>query len=93
VAAIRRRATLDIVIHLHPYRPNVEEERTGIPPDCVDVLGIQFPVYSLPVSSGRNMANIIEAAALNYKLKLLGHDAAKELDEKISGSFLRKAGK
>jgi HPr kinase/phosphorylase len=93
VAAIRRRATLDIVIHLHPYRPNVEEERTGIPPDCVDVLGIQFPMYSLPVSSGRDMANIIEATALNYKLKLLGHDAAKELDEKVIGSFLRKAGK
>ena len=93
VAAIRRDAMLDIVINLHPYKNDAEEERTGIQPGSIEVLGIKFPYYELPVSPGRDMANIVEATALNYKLKLLGHDAAKELDEKVIGSFLRKAGK
>jgi HPr kinase/phosphorylase len=91
VAAIRREAMLDIVINLHPYTNDAEEDRTGMQPERIDVLGIKFPFFSLPVSSGRDMANIVEATALNYKLKLLGHDAAKELDEKLIGNFLRKA--
>ncbi len=93
VSAIRRDAMLDIVINLHPYKNDADEERTGIQPDEIEVLGLKFPYYSLPVSPGRDMANIVEATALNYKLKLLGHDAAKELDEKIIGRFLRKAAK
>ena len=93
VSAIRRDAMLDIVINLHPYMNDAEEERTGIQPGAIEVLGIKFPYYELPVSPGRDMANIVEATALNYKLKLLGHDAAKELDEKVIGTFLRKVGK
>lgn len=93
VSAIRRDAMLDLVINLHPYKNDADEERTGIQPGEIEVLGIKFPYYALPVSPGRDMANIVEATALNYKLKMLGHDAAKELDEKIIGRFLRKAAK
>lgn len=93
VSAIRRDAMLDIVINLHPYKNDADEERTGIQPGEIEVLGIKFPFYELPVSPGRDMANIVEATALNYKLRLLGHDAAKELDEKMIGHFLRKAAK
>jgi HPr kinase/phosphorylase len=93
VSAIRRDAMLDIVINLHPYKNDADEDRTGIQPGEIEVLGIKFPYFSLPVSPGRDMANIVETTALNYKLKLLGHDAAKELDEKVIGTFLRRAGK
>ena len=93
VSAIRRDAMLDIVINLHPYKNDADEDRTGIQPGEIEVLGIKFPYFSLPVSPGRDMANIVETTALNYKLNLLGHDAAKELDEKVIGTFLRKAGK
>jgi HPr kinase/phosphorylase len=90
VSAIRRECTLDLVIELHPYVSDAAEDRTGMQPEEIDVLDVSFPYYSLPVSPGRDMANIVEAAALNYKLKTLGHDAAKELDEKVIGTFLRK---
>lgn len=93
VSAIRRDAVLDMVINLHPYKNDADEERTGLEPTEIEILGVKFPYFTLPVSSGRDMANIVEAVALNYKLKLLGHDAAKELDEKLIGNFLRKAAK
>ncbi len=93
VSAIRRDAMLDMVVNLHPYKNDADEERTGLEPTEIEILGVKFPYFSLPVSSGRDMANIVEAVALNYKLKLLGHDAAKELDEKLIGNFLRKAAK
>ena len=93
VSAIRRDAMLDMVVNLHPYKNDADEERTGLEPTEIEILGVKFPYFALPVSSGRDMANIVEAVALNYKLKLLGHDAAKELDEKLIGNFLRKAAK
>jgi HPr kinase/phosphorylase len=92
VASVRRESELDLVIELHPYKNDEDEERTGILPRDIEVLGARFPYYSLPVSPGRDMANIIETTALNHKLKTLGHDAAKELDEKVVGTFLRQAG-
>jgi HPr kinase/phosphorylase len=46
-------------------------------------MDVEIPCITLPVRSGRDMANIVEVAALNQKLKELGHDAAKELDEKV----------
>lgn len=48
-----------------------------------ELLGVKIPALTLPVAPGRDMANIVEAAALNLKLKQLGHDAAKELDQKL----------
>jgi len=81
VAAIRRQTELDLVIDLKP--PSGNEDRTGVHPDTVEILGVEVPCITLPVRSGRDMANIVEVAALNQKLKELGHDAAKELDDKI----------
>jgi HPr kinase/phosphorylase len=81
VAAIRRQTELDLVIDLKP--PSGNEDRTGVHPDAIELMGVQVPCITLPVQSGRDMANIVEVAALNQKLKELGHDAAKELDDKI----------
>jgi HPr kinase/phosphorylase len=92
MGAIRREAELDIVIDLHPYVDDAEEERTGILPVEIEVLDLKFPYYTLPVSPGRDMANLVQTTALNHKLKMLGHDAAKELDEKVIETFLGKSG-
>ncbi len=81
VASIRRYTELDMVIDLK--KPSGNEDRTGVHPDTVELMGVEIPCITLPVRSGRDMANIVEVAALNQKLKELGHDAAKELDDKI----------
>lgn len=91
MGAIRSEAELDIVVDFHHYVDDADEERTGIFPSEVDVLDIKVPYYALPVSPGRDMANLVETTALNHKLKLLGHDAAKELDEKVIKTFLNKS--
>lgn len=87
VASIRRHTELDLVVDLK--QPTGDEDRTGVQPDPVAILGCEVPRISLPVGSGRDMANIVEVAALNQKLKELGHDAAKELDEKIISRLTR----
>ena len=81
VASIRRQSEIDIVIDLK--QPTGDEDRTGVQPDFIELMDVEIPCITLPVRSGRDMANIVEVAALNQKLKELGHDAAKELDDKI----------
>jgi HPr kinase/phosphorylase len=48
-----------------------------------DFLGVEIPRVHIPVAPGRDIANVVEAAALDYKLRILGHDAEKELDENL----------
>lgn len=81
VSSIRRHTELDVVIDLK--KPTGDEDRTGVHPDTVKLMEVEIPCVTLPVRSGRDMANIVEVAALNQKLKELGHDAAKELDDKV----------
>ncbi len=81
VASIQKQTELDMVIDLQ--KPSGDEERVGMVPESVELMGVEVPCITLPVRSGRDMANIVEVAALNQKLKELGHDAAKELDDKI----------
>lgn len=87
VAAIRRQTELDLVIDLK--HPTGDEDRTGVQPATVEFMGVEVTCITLPVRSGRDMANIVEVAALNQKLKELGHDAAKELDDKIISRLTR----
>lgn len=83
VASIRTDTHLNLIVRLQRPSPDVELDRTGLNPVTRDVLGVAVPFVTLPVDAGRDLANVIEVAALNQRLKLLGHDAAKELDEKL----------
>lgn len=90
VAAMRREKRLDLIIRLHPLDPEIEDDRTGLTPETREVMGMDIPLVTLPVAPGRDMAHVIEVAALNQKLKQLGHDAAKELDDKLVSILMQK---
>ncbi len=91
VASMRLRMKLDMVVCLHHQRSMEDVDRTGLAPQSRDILGVSVPVLNLPVGPGRDISLIIEVAAMNQKLKFLGHDAAKELDERLIKTLLRKA--
>ncbi len=83
VASMRQDTTLDLIVRLERPSAEQEQDRSGMTPSSRDVLGVAVPLITLPVDAGRDLAHVIEVAALNQKLKFLGHDAAKELDEKL----------
>jgi HPr kinase/phosphorylase len=91
VASMRLRMKLDLIVRLCRPSPDLELDRTGLTPETRKVMGLAIPLINLPVAPGRDMALIIEVAALNQKLKQLGHDAAKELDEKLIETLSRKS--
>ncbi|MBI3986332.1 MAG: HPr(Ser) kinase/phosphatase [Lentisphaerae bacterium] len=82
VASVREEKELDLIVTLLRIEEFADME-SGLTPKTRELLGVRIPHLVIPVAPGREMANIIEVATLNEKLKRLGHDAAKELDEKL----------
>jgi HPr kinase/phosphorylase len=91
VASMRVKMKLNLIVKLIPQSDDEDIDRTGLTPRTCRVLGEEIPLVTLAVAAGRDSSLLIEAAALNQKLKLLGHDAAKELDDKIIGILSEKA--
>jgi len=83
VASMRREMRLDLIIRLEPYAHDHDYDRTGLDTRTKDILRVAIPIMHIPVAAGRDIAHVVEVAALNEKMKQLGHDAAKELDEKL----------
>ncbi len=83
VASVRNEKKLDMVITLSSPDMITTEDRSGQNAVKRTILGVDIPSIEIPVAAGRDVANIVEVAALDQMLKRLGHDAAKELDEKL----------
>ena len=92
MASVRNEKKLDLVINLCSPDMITSEDRSGQDVVKRTILGVAIPSLELPVAPGRDVANIVEVAALDQMLKLLGHDAAKELDAKLI-SVLAESGK
>ena len=54
----------------------------------MNIMGVEVPKYTIPVKPGRNLAIILEIAAMNHRQKKMGYNTAKELEESIMASIL-----
>ncbi len=70
---------IDLVIQLEPWDNEKVYDRMGLENEFIDILGIQVPKLTIPVKPGRNLAIIIEVAAMNNRQKKMGYNAAQEL--------------
>jgi len=82
IGAIRSRQTIQLVIRLEEWQQGSDYDRLGINEEKYEILGIGLTCKTIPVRPGRNLSNIIEVAAMNYRLKGLGYDAAEQFIEK-----------
>lgn len=92
IASVRKEMRLDLIVRLRRPEPGDEDDRTGMHEQFREILGVRIPMVSIPVAPGRDIAHVVEVAALNQKLKQMGHDAVKELDEKIKKVLSRSQG-
>jgi len=92
VAAIRYRKRIELVILLEAWRPEEEYDRLGVEEQTYPVLGVQIPTLRIPVSAGRNIAILVEVAARNHLLKLMGVHAARNFAAHLSGGETGDAG-
>ncbi len=87
MGAVKDSANIDMVINIEPWRDGYAYDRLGIEDHVVDILGVQVPALTIPVKPGRNLAVILEVAAMNNRQKKMGYNAAKEFSERINQRF------
>ena len=83
VGSIRDQKEVQMVIHLEEWDSAKLYDRVGTDYDTVDLLGIKIPILDIPVKPGRNMPIIIEAAAMNERLKSMGYNSAREFNQNV----------
>ena len=77
--AVKIKEKIDLVVELEPWDKHKNYSRTGLEVNTMDILGLQIPLTVIPVMPGRNLAVILEIAALNNRQKAMGYNAAQEL--------------
>lgn len=77
--AVKNSEKIDLVVELEPWDKKKNYSRTGLENNTIDILGLKIPLTVIPVMPGRNLAVILEIAAINNRQKAMGYNAAKEL--------------
>lgn len=83
VSSVRLTKSVDMVIKLEEWNRDKEYDRMGLEDQYIEFMGIKVVCYNLPVRPGRNLAVIVESAAVNHRQKSLGYNAAKELYRRV----------
>jgi HPr kinase/phosphorylase len=83
VRSIRAEKSLNLVVTLKGWDEVPDVDRVGMEQEFVRILGIPIPHITIPVRPGRDLARLIEVAAFQIKLKNSGHNAARELNERL----------
>lgn len=83
VGAVRTEKRLDFVVTLKDWSECEEIVRIGLEQETYEILGIQVPHVTIPVKMGRDLARLVEVAALDQKLKLMGHHSALEFNHRL----------
>ena len=83
MGAVKVTEKIDMVIQLEPWDTNKVYDRMGMENEQTEILGNKVPSLTIPVKPGRNLAVIIEVAAMNNRQKKMGYNAAQELLQKL----------
>lgn len=82
--AVRNFKAISVVIRLEVWQENRQYERLGLDEERIKIIDTELPLLTIPVRPGRNLAVIIEVAAMNYRLKRMGHHTALNFAHRLS---------
>ena len=83
VGSIKESANIDMVVNIENWDPAKTYDRLGIDTRYEEILGVRLPSLTIPVKPGRNLAVILEVAAMNNRQRRMGYNAAEALNNKI----------
>ena len=87
MGAVKESEKIDLVLSLENWSQDTKYDRFGLEYEQYDILGLKVPMITIPIKPGRNLAVIIEVAAMNNRLKRLGYNAAAELNKRLEASM------
>ncbi len=90
VECVKDSQQIDLVIKLEEWDRDREYDRLGLEEEYTEILGNKVICHSLPIRPGRNLAVIVESAAVNHRQKKMGYNAAKELYKRVQANLTKK---
>ena len=90
VESVKDTQSIDLVIKLEEWDKDKEYDRLGLEEEYTEFLGNRVVCHSLPIRPGRNLAVIVESAAVNHRQKKMGYNAAEELYKRVQANIAKK---
>ena len=90
VSSVKDTQNIDLVIRLEDWDKDKEYDRLGLEEEYTEFLGNKVVCHSLPIRPGRNLAVIVESAAVNHRQKKMGYNAAEELYKRVQANLAKK---
>ncbi len=90
VVSVRDKAPIDMIINLEEWDKHSNYDRLGLNEEYANILGVKIVRHTIPISTGRNLAIIIETAAVNNRQKKMGYNAAQEMCDRVSNNIQTK---
>lgn len=90
IGAVRPDKRLDLIVTLKDWQELEEIDRIGLDQEYYEILGIRVPHITIPVRVGRDLARLVEVAALDQKLKSMGQNSAAEFNQRLLKAMERK---
>ena len=92
VESVKETQGIDMVIKLEDWNKDKEYDRLGLEEQYTEFLGNKVVCHSIPIRPGRNLAIIVESAAVNHRQKKMGYNAAQELYKRVQENMAKKQG-
>ena len=87
MGSVKETEKVDMIINLEPWVQGKMYDRMGLETEFTDIMGIMIPSITIPVKPGRNLAIVLEIAAMNNRQKKMGYNTAEEFNRKLLESM------
>ena len=93
MGAVKSENAVNLIVNVVPWDKHSSYDRLGLEENYTEILGIKVPTYTIPITPGRNLAVILEVAAMNNRQRKLGYNPAREFTEQMASSFQQNMGR
>ena len=92
MGSVRSQKSIDLVVNIVPWNHQDAYDRLGLEEHYMEILGVKVPMNTIPITPGRNLAVILEVAAINVRQRKLGYNAAQEFTDQVNRHFAQLEG-
>ena len=93
MGAVKSENEVNLIVNVVPWDNHAAYDRLGLEDQYTELLGVKVPTYTIPITPGRNLAGILEVAAMNNRQRKMGYNPAKEFTEAINSHFQQNMNK
>ncbi|MBQ5867449.1 MAG: HPr(Ser) kinase/phosphatase [Oscillospiraceae bacterium] len=92
MGAVKAENEINLIVNVVPWDQHASYDRLGLEDQYTELLGVKVPTYTIPISPGRNLAVILEVAAMNNRQRKMGYNPAKEFTEQMNRFYMQNTG-